>query len=358
MDRGRWLAVLLLSGFVIGIVAWTLLRDEPEQVVSSPLASAGASEIPGGEPAPSGSAAIGDAGAARASTDAGVVPVAAAAQVQPAPDKPERPARNARDESQGGVDYLIETLADGKSFRVRARAAILLGRTRSERALTALVRALGDSHPGVRVAVASSLAKQGPAARAPLEQAATRERDRKVKRALESALSALGASKPAARPQPQPSATATAVAPEPPAGTSRYYVGIGKATDPSRRLSASSLGQVDAALRGGVARLGGVRIAPAGESPGAAKQVLGSDGRAGFYLDVSVASVTHEPGVGTRAVVNVMVGTYPGRDMRAMLKGAATLPGGADDESSRLAAVQGALQGALRKLPGVFAQAR
>jgi hypothetical protein len=351
MNRGRWLLLLLLSGFVIGVGALTLWRGAPEPVVSTPLAPRAATQNDAQPGTAAALAAIALPGEAAPSVDAGVATGAATpqalVQAKPEPQLPE----------QGGLDFLIDTLRTGTSFRVRARAAMILARTRSPRVQEALSRALADPHPGVRAVAASGLGKQGPAARSSLEQALGRERDRKVQRAMQSALAKLdGSTAPAAR--PQPAASSVSSAPPPVTGLPRYYVGIGKATDPGRQLSSGSLGQVDAALRGGVARLSGVRVAPSGESPSAAKQVLGSDSRTGFYLDVSVASVTHDPGVGTRAAVNVMVGTYPGRDMRAMLKGAATLPGAPDDEESRLAAAQGALQSALRKLPGVFAQAR
>jgi hypothetical protein len=52
-----------------------------------------------------------------------------------------------------------------------------------------------------------------------------------------------------------------------------------------------------------------------------------------------------------RAQVSVIVGTYPGRDMRAMLSGAATVSGGGSGDSTRLEAVQAAYSGALRRLP-------
>lgn len=348
MNRGRWLALLLLSGFGVGVAALTLWRSEPESVVSTPLPVEAGSEVPTPSAANEPAAAIAAGNQAAPGVDAGAPTVAqpqAATRAQPS--KPE----------QGGLEFFITTLEQGDSFRVRARAAMILGRTRSEQVLAALSRALRDPHPGVRAAVASGLAKQGPGAKAPLESALGRERDRKVQRALQSALGKLGGgAAPSAKPGPALAAAAAVTVPEP--GLGRFYVGIGKATDPNHQLSGSTLGQLDATLRSAVSRLNGVRIAPAGESPSSAKQVLGSDGRSGFYLDVSVASVTHEPSVGTRATVSVMVGTYPGRDMRAMLKGAATLPGSPNDEESRAAAVQGALQSVVRKLPGVFAQTR
>ncbi len=68
----------------------------------------------------------------------------------------------------------------------------------------------------------------------------------------------------------------------------------------------------------------------------------------GYYLDSSVVSIEQTP-AGTRVVVSVIVGTYPGRDMRAILQGAATVPGSSGPGAIR-AAIEGALRGAIRRL--------
>lgn len=56
---------------------------------------------------------------------------------------------------------LVRMLAEGKSFRVRARAALSLARFTSTDAVVALESALSDRHPAVRVAAASALASNG-----------------------------------------------------------------------------------------------------------------------------------------------------------------------------------------------------
>jgi hypothetical protein len=53
-------------------------------------------------------------------------------------------------------------------------------------------------------------------------------------------------------------------------------------------------------------------------------------------------------------VVSVIVNTYPGRDMRVILQGAATVQG-ASGASAERQAIEGALTGALRRLPQAFA---
>ncbi len=52
---------------------------------------------------------------------------------------------------------------------------------------------------------------------------------------------------------------------------------------------------------------------------------------------------------GMRAVVSVILNTHPGRAIRAMMRGAATVPGGRDDAARKLA-IEGATRGALRRM--------
>lgn len=56
---------------------------------------------------------------------------------------------------------LMRLLGDAHSFRVRARAALVLANHGSEATITALESALGDRHPAVRAAVLTSLGRVG-----------------------------------------------------------------------------------------------------------------------------------------------------------------------------------------------------
>ena len=77
---------------------------------------------------------------------------------------------------------------------------------------------------------------------------------------------------------------------------------------------------------------------------------------AGFYIDTSIVKVDKSAG-NTRVVVSVVVNTYPGRDMRAILQGAATVPG-ATDQRAEERAIEGAIRGALRRLPQAMEASR
>jgi hypothetical protein len=76
----------------------------------------------------------------------------------------------------------------------------------------------------------------------------------------------------------------------------------------------------------------------------------------GYYLESSI--VTLEPkGAGVRAVVSIIVLSHPGREMRGMLRGAATASGRYSAETAEQA-IQGAFVGALRRLPTVLEAAK
>jgi hypothetical protein len=97
----------------------------------------------------------------------------------------------------------------------------------------------------------------------------------------------------------------------------------------------------------------GVEIAPERESNAQARTVVQRRRLAGFYLDASIVSLG-ENANGMRAEVSVIVATYPGRDMRSILRGAATVPGGRGPEAERQA-LEGAIRGALRSLSQALA---
>lgn len=249
--------------------------------------------------------------------------------------------------ADGRTEFLIRMLSTSSQFRVRAQAALALGGNVGEPSVVqALTKALrSDDHPAVRAASASALTHaEAPEAVASL-RGALRDRDKAVrgaaKRALQEAQTTARASSAPERGS-QGSADLRG---------SIYYVGIGV---PSSRVPALSPTLLRA-LREHVAReivqISGVRLAPERESHAAAERELKTQKMTGYFIDSSVTSLETKTDGSIRAQVSVIVGTYPGRDMRAMLSGAATVSGGGADESTRLEAVQAAYTGALRRLP-------
>ena len=76
----------------------------------------------------------------------------------------------------------VHSLATSADFRLKVSAALVVGRLRPAGALEALERALGDSHPAVRVAAAEAMGSLGDgAALPPLEQRLTSDTSPNVK---------------------------------------------------------------------------------------------------------------------------------------------------------------------------------
>ena len=234
-------------------------------------------------------------------------------------------------------DYLIRLLSTSDTFRVRAQAAISLGRVEANSAVVeALSRALSDSHPAVRTAAASSLERLADPAALPALRRLRRDRDRSVRRAVASAIRVLE------RVARQGSGSGTSGA------EAQFYVGIGELGANQPRVDQAVLRRAQQFLQEQLREMEGVEVAPSNETNASAQRVIRRRRMTGYYIDGSIVSVG-EQGGNMRATVSVILNTYPGRDMRAILQGSATVPG-RTDRSAQEQAIQGALRGALRRL--------
>ncbi|MCB9591309.1 MAG: HEAT repeat domain-containing protein [Sandaracinaceae bacterium] len=250
------------------------------------------------------------------------------------------------------TDYLVRALRTSPMFRVRTQAAISLGGVTTEPQVTrALSDALSDDHPAVRAAACAALQRQGDPSALPALRRVTSDREAAVRQACTSAVSGL---ERVARTQPQSTRL-----PEnngggsTPSGSARYYVAVGPVATKARGIDRGTLDAARQTVRSTAQGISGVRMAPDSESPRAATAVLQSDSLSGYYLDVSITSV-EQTGQGLRAAVSVVVQSYPDRNIRSMLSGAATVPGGSGPTAERQA-IEGALRGALRNLPQAMA---
>ena len=251
------------------------------------------------------------------------------------------------------ANYLVRLMTTSDQFRVRAQAALALAQAAvGDTTITeALERALRDDHPAVRAAAVSSLQARGDASVLEALRAAKSDRDPSVASAATRAVTALervaranggrGGSTPGATPPPtQPT----------PSGPARFYVGVATPAT-TAGLSPAVLTSARSFIVQNVTQIPGVQIAPANESNTTARRVIQQGRLVGYYLDVSITSVEERPGGGLRAAVSVIVNTYPGRDMRSILQGAATVSGGGAGDGARQQAIEAALTGALRRLP-------
>lgn len=241
------------------------------------------------------------------------------------------------------TDFLMRMLSTSAQFRVRAQAALALGGQAPEANIVrALITALRDEHPAVRAASASALERLKDPSAVPALRAAQSDRDGSVRTAARNAAAALESTRPAA--------TTPSIATPEPSGPAVFYVGVG--------VPGSQIGLPPPTLRSlrqhvvsQVTQIAGVAVAPENEDRRAAERVIGARKLTGFYVDSSITSVEQRPDGSVRAQVSVILGTYPGRDMRAMLSGAATVSGGGSGDEVKAQAIQAAFTGALRRLP-------
>ncbi len=239
------------------------------------------------------------------------------------------------------TDFLMRMLSGSAQFRVRAQAALALGGQKPEPSIVrALVAALRDENGGVRAASASALERLGDPSALPGLRAAMSDRDGSVRTAARNAVATLTSVR-------APGVGATSGVPAPP-GTAVYYVGVG-VPGSQVGLAASALRSVREHLVSQLAQIQGVSVAPENEDTRTAARVIGAQKLAGYYVDSSITSLEQKPGGAVRAQVSIILGTYPGRDLRAMLSGAATVSGGGDD--AKVEAIHAAFTGAVRRLP-------
>lgn len=234
-------------------------------------------------------------------------------------------------------DYLLRLLRTSSSFRARAQAALSLGQLdASRKSVAALEKAAADKHPAVRVSAISSLQRLESKSSLPVIERATRDRNKAVRRAAFDAVQALEA---IGQRQRGP-------------GPVEYLVAVGPPGAKAERVSMRMLADAREFLVDLLVSLKGIELAPDDLTPADAKREIASRQLHGFYLESSV--VTLEPtSAGVRAVVSIIVLSYPGRDMRGMLRGAATATGQYSSETAEQA-IEGAFTGALRRLPAVM----
>jgi hypothetical protein len=258
------------------------------------------------------------------------------------------------------TDYLVRILQTSEEFRVRAQAAIALGGMSPSDPITqALIRGLSDSDASVRAACAASLERVGDGAAIAALRTAASDREASVRSAASRAQRAIETrTRTAANPTTTTTTTTTtAVASTTnttPSAADRYYMGISAPGAQAQGLDASVLRSARQLVVREASSIAGVVIAPEGETSAAANTAIRSRRLTGFSIEASVTEF-ESSATGTRVKVSIILGTYPGRDMRAILQGSATVPGAQGVEAQRMA-LEGAIRGGLRQLGSALAR--
>lgn len=259
------------------------------------------------------------------------------------------------------TDYLVRLLRTSTAFRVRAQAALSLGSVTpvEPQVVEALGGALRDDAPAVRAAAASSLERLGAASALTGLRALERDPEREVREAATRAIRSLervaraggGSTGTTGGGSTGTTTTAGATGTR---GTPRFYVGVGQPGTKVAAIDATVLRGARGFIQSRVQQMEGVVIAPESETSRQATQQLRQQSLSGFYLDSSIVSLETRPDGGVRAAVSIVVQTYPDRNVRSMLNGAATVMGETGPAAQR-AAIEAAITGALRNLGTAFA---
>ncbi len=263
-------------------------------------------------------------------------------------------------------DVRVRLLEDSRGFRVRARAAIALGRSGDLAHVPALERGLADRHPWVRAACATALGRLDARASVPALREATRDRVARVARQARLALSMI-----------ERGATAATVAStrdgSPAVLGVRYALVIGALHNRSGALGA----ELEAALAESLARqLSGLEGALVVRSP--EDRARAPSRIPVFRIEGTVTELARAPSardVTLRCVVSFLVLDDRQRTLRGTLRGAATGtegrvlvhasravrpgPAGPAEQDLRVArkALDAAVRSALRNAPSMIESA-
>jgi len=225
------------------------------------------------------------------------------------------------------LERLIYNLANSEDFRVRTQAALALGASKSDRALSPLCSALADYNTTVRAASAAALGRLAqPAGKECLEKRLGVETSDVVKATIEKALDVIkngGGAEPAF------------------VSDTKFYVSIGKASDKTGRGTAEVDGIVRAAMTAKVGQTPGFLAAPNGETKEAARRRLSAhSGVKGFFLSPVVS--TEYAADSLKVKIDVAMATYPDNavfgNFSLFLKEPGVAPGSTAEENDLIRA--------------------
>ncbi len=200
------------------------------------------------------------------------------------------------------VERLIYNLTNSEDFRVRTQAALALGASKSERAVTPLCSALADSNTTVRAASAAALGRLSlKGSQECLQKRLAVETSDVVKATIQKAIEVIKSGASGAEPLF--------------VSDTKFYIAVGKTTDKTGRGTAEVDGIVRAAMTARVGQTAGFLAAPPNETPADAKRRLAKHaGVKGFFLSPSVLPPDYSNG-NLKIKIEVAMLSYPEKNL-------------------------------------------
>ena len=230
--------------------------------------------------------------------------------------------------ADGRVDFLAARLqypppaGQADDFRVRTNAALALGATNDDGAVSPLCAGLADPSDAVRTAVAVGLRKLGRASSTDcLKKRLAVESSAAVKSEIQHTIDALAGGSGGSGGAP------------PVVTNAKFYIAISQVTNNSGRSGPEVDQIIHDAIATKLGDLGSYQLAPAGETLAQAKANVAKRKLKGFYLSVSVDKFDYSGG-NLRVKVKIAVFSYPEKDLRGEVPASASAGASPGDKSS------------------------
>lgn len=202
------------------------------------------------------------------------------------------------------VSELAERLRNASDFRVRVQAALALGASKSDDAVTPLCEGLEDSNATVRSAAAAGLGRLGKQGGLTcLDKRAKTESNASVKSQIQRSIGQIKSGG---------GSTGLARAPD---GSTKYYVAVAETKNKGSRNASEIDTIVQAAIRKALLANGAMAVAPSGETAAQAQAVVSKHKVRGYLLQPTVEAPQYEDSKLTIRV-RVTMFTYPNQALQ------------------------------------------
>jgi len=238
------------------------------------------------------------------------------------------------------IDELKEKLLKAEDFRVRTQAALALGSTESERAVSPLCLGLKDANDTVRAAVAAAMGKLQRGGADCLKNRLKEEKADNVKKMIEKAIKLI-----------EEAAAGPAIA-----ASTKYYVAVGKTDDQSGRGGTEVDALVRSTMKKAASSISGCVLAPDGESGEQAKRRMRKNEKvSGYYLAPRIYKPEYSGGQ-LKVKLDLLMFSYPDRALQGSLTREAGIPASGKDVSTENRLIQALAESAIEEFGKLAAQ--